>query len=69
MFGFRSHFVTWKIFCTIFVLVFGLLGEGADGFKKGWWERLLGNYYFLTLILAFIGEFVTPVLGFEPYLL
>jgi hypothetical protein len=67
---FASLFLSpYSIISAIFVLVFGLLGEGADGFKKGWWERLLGNYYFLTLILAFIGEFVTPVLGFEPYLL
>lgn len=53
---------------AVFVLLFGLIGEGADGFKKGWWERMLANYWYLTLIITVVWElFFSALFGFESY--
>lgn len=48
----------------------GLIGEAADGFKKGWFERLAVNYWAATLICAGLGELLLPAFfGMEPYFL
>ena len=56
-------------FCAlVYVVGLGLLGEAADGFKRGWFTRLFESWGYLTLILAGLGELLLPVLfGMEPY--
>jgi len=45
----------YSFLCATYVLSFELIGEGANGFEKGWWRRLLSNYckYLVVTILVF----------------
>jgi hypothetical protein len=52
---------------AVFFVLFGLVGEAADGFKVGWWIRLLGNWWYGIFIIALVCEFFLILMGSESY--
>ena len=65
---FVSLFLSPYSICSGFILVYLLIVEAFSGFKEeGWLGRALLIYYHLTLIFAFVGEFVISLIGGDSY--
>ena len=65
---FVALFLSPYSMCSGFILVYLLIVEAFSGFKEeGWLGRVLLIYYHLTLIFAFVGEFVISMIGGDSY--